>query len=230
MLAAPSTAGAVDPRTQHPVHDAIDLVSRSPRRETDGEADVGGSQDLRRRATASQDDEDDEGRPVDMPGLRQASRRTGARIGSVAWNRKPEIRLRPCGSTQDMIIRPNTSAHRAMNRNCRKLETKAPPTSPSLPAVVSRPATARRPQWAWSIVAVVMVMRSLAEQRPTDPDDRGALLDGELEVVGHAHRQLGAQAGRAGGGSWHAVALTASAGHGTWPASPPRPTRTARRS
>jgi len=49
----------VDGRGRHPgaqdaVHDAIDAVSRSPRRETDGEADVGGTQDLRRRATASQ--------------------------------------------------------------------------------------------------------------------------------------------------------------------------------
>jgi hypothetical protein len=42
------------PGAQHAIHDAIDAVSRSPRRETDGEADVGGAQDLRRRATASQ--------------------------------------------------------------------------------------------------------------------------------------------------------------------------------
>ena len=31
-----------DPGAQDPVHDAIDAVSRRPRRETDGEADVGG--------------------------------------------------------------------------------------------------------------------------------------------------------------------------------------------
>ena len=42
------------PGAQHAIHDTIDAVSRSPRRETDGEADVGGAQDLRRRATASQ--------------------------------------------------------------------------------------------------------------------------------------------------------------------------------
>jgi len=32
-------------------------------------------------------------------------------------------------------------------------------------------------------------MRSLSEERATDPDDRGSLLDRELEVVAHPHRQ-----------------------------------------
>src|SRR5690349_23219737 len=41
-----------DPRTKDAVDDPVDPVSRSPRREADGKADVGGSQDLRRRATA----------------------------------------------------------------------------------------------------------------------------------------------------------------------------------
>ena len=35
-----------------------------------------------------------------------------------------------------------------------------------------------------------MVMGPLAEQRPADADDRRALLDRDLEVVAHAHRQL----------------------------------------
>ena len=36
-------------------------------------------------------------------------------------------------------------------------------------------------------------MRALAEDRPTDPDERRALLDGDLEVIGHPHRELGTE-------------------------------------
>ena len=36
----------------------------------------------------------------------------------------------------------------------------------------------------------------LAEDRRADPDDRGAFLDGDLEIVAHAHRQLGAASAR----------------------------------
>ena len=36
-------------------------------------------------------------------------------------------------------------------------------------------------------------VRTLPEERATDPDDRGPLLDRELEVVAHPHRQLGAE-------------------------------------
>src|SRR3546814_2609974 len=50
-------------------------------------------------------------------------RRTGARMGSVAWTRKPDTWLRPLGSTHDMIIRPNTSAHRAISRNWTKFRS-----------------------------------------------------------------------------------------------------------
>jgi hypothetical protein len=41
-----------------------------------------------------------------------------------------------------------------------------------------------------------MAVGPLAEQGAADADDRGALLDRDLEVVGHAHRQVGAD-GRA---------------------------------
>src|SRR4029078_755206 len=36
-------------------------------------------------------------------------------------------------------------------------------------------------------------MRALAEDRPTDPDERRALLDGDLEVIGPPHRELGTE-------------------------------------
>ena len=38
-------------------------------------------------------------------------------------------------------------------------------------------------------------MWALAEDRSTDPDDRGAFLDGDLEIVGHAHREGRAKRG-----------------------------------
>ena len=43
-------------------------------------------------------------------------------------------------------------------------------------------------------MVALVVVGPLAEQRATDPDDRGALLDGHLEVVAHPHRQRGAEA------------------------------------
>src|SRR5688572_6419035 len=55
-------------------------------------------------------------------------RRTGARIGSVVWKRNVEIWFRPVGSTQDMIIRPKTSAQSAINRNLRKVRKNVPAT------------------------------------------------------------------------------------------------------
>ena len=80
-----------------------------------------------------------------------------------------------------MIIRPRTSSQSAMKRNCRKFAIKAPPTL----GVYQRHADA-------SVLVVGrvggMVMRPLAEEPATDPDDRRTLLHGDLEVVGHAHR------------------------------------------
>ena len=49
------------------------------------------------------------------------------------------------------------------------------------------------PAFRPSHVVVFVVMLPLAEHRPADADDRGALLDRDLEVVGHAHRQIGAE-------------------------------------
>ena len=48
-----------------------------------------------------------------------------------------------------------------------------------------RASGSRRRPWA---------CRPFAEERPADADDRGALLDRDLEVVAHPHRQLGPQA------------------------------------
>ena len=90
-----------------------------------------------------------------------------------------------------MSIRPKTSAHSAMSRNCRKFARRNAPTA----RVYQPVAAGRLPTRSVGVRrrAVPVVVRPLAEQRPSDPDDRRALLDGDLEVVGHAHRQLGTE-------------------------------------
>ena len=59
-----------------------------------------------------------------------STRRTGRedRLGGLERGR-PRPALRPVGSTQDMIIRPKTSAHRAISRNWRKFARNAVPTA-----------------------------------------------------------------------------------------------------
>jgi hypothetical protein len=115
-------------------------------------------------------------------------RRTGARIGSVAWKRKVEIWLRPVGSTHDMSIRPSTSAQSAISRNWRKFERKAVPTSRVYRTGQRMPARSELDSMIVVVRPVPVLMRPLPEDGPSDADDRGALLDRDLEVLGHAHR------------------------------------------
>ena len=121
-------------------------------------------------------------------------RRTGASIGSVAWIRKAETWLRPVGSTQDINILPRTSAHNVITRNWRKFRTNAIPTAGSLPVDLR---TLPRPPRSMRRMDPVVIVRPFAKERTPDADDRGAFLDREFEVVGHAHRELQAD-GRAG--------------------------------
>ena len=88
---------------------------------------------------------------------------------------------RPPGSNQDMITRPNTRTISAISSELDQVAEEAGPRSESTsdPARAPGRRAGRRP-----------VVRPLAEQRAPDPDDRRALLDRDLEVVAHAHRQL----------------------------------------
>ena len=88
-----STAGAPTRHAQDAVDDAVDAVGRRSRRETDGEADVGWSRRQKARHRKPSTIRTTNPDQSIMP-LCGSIRRTGARIGSVAWNRKFEIR---CG-------------------------------------------------------------------------------------------------------------------------------------
>src|SRR3954453_2035381 len=116
--------------------------------------------------------------------LRGRSRRTGARIGSVSEISWVDTAFRPWGSTHDIRTRPSTSSHTAMRMNWTNARRAA--TATSLPAM--SPTPARRSSWAVAC----------AEQCPSDPDDRRALFDRHLEVVGHPHRELRTEGGTAG--------------------------------
>ena len=108
-----------------------------------------------------------------------SARRTGARIGSVAWMRNAETWFRPVGSIHDISIRPSTITQSAMSKNWMNVRRKARPTAGSLPSQAKI-----RAETSWPVTR--MVRMPLAEQGASDADDRGALLDRDFEI-GRAH-------------------------------------------
>src|SRR4029077_19022422 len=72
---------------------------------------------------------------------------------------------RPAGSTHDSTSRARISSHKPISRNRRKLTRNAPTT------------------------ASLGGLGAGSEDRPADPNDRRALLDGDRVIVAHAHRQ-----------------------------------------
>src|SRR3990172_2054513 len=115
--------------------------------------------------------------------------RTGSVIATRSWPRAE--RRGGAGSTEEGRKRARKRSSNASSRNRRKLNRNTVPTASSLAGIAppgwSLPggAVAVRPAEA------MVVIRTLPEQGAADPDERGALLDGNLEVVAHAHRQVG---------------------------------------
>lgn len=88
-----------DPRPEDPVDHAVDMVGPRPRSQTNGEADVGVSQDSDQAPQDAQHDEDDERRQVEGAGRREgppdgSEERLGHRDDEPA-GRRPARRVDP---------------------------------------------------------------------------------------------------------------------------------------
>ena len=138
-------------------------------------------------------DHDELGRGRWRPAIRWTRAARDAELGGDQPDAAPGSRRpRPAGADTRACSTPSTtpstrSASRAGSGGRRSGRRSGSPEPES---------TRFRDRQCWCVRpgAVRVVVGPLAEQRATDPDDRRALLDGHLEVVGHAHRQRGAEA------------------------------------
>jgi len=179
VVGRPADRRCRHPRPEHPFLDAIDTIGPGSRCQSDGEANVGARQDSEQPKENGQEDEHDQRREIERacPGQRSAHGSEDRLGGAVDERSEP-------GATARIDPREKDPAEDQQGE-CDQRE-------------LEKIGHERHGGESTSVLRWRCRSRPLAEEGPADADDRRPLLDRDLEVVGHAHRELRAEVGSPG--------------------------------